>query len=775
LVSVSFNLYSQATNQDTTNVNTNTYKYLEDKHINLEEIIVTSSHTQSYIENVTKITIRLSEVEGFISNKTYPELLRSIPGVFATPDGGNYGDARLNIRGFKQENITIMLNGIPLTGFLTGSMFWNNWVGLMQATYSIQVQKGIGSSNLSSNSLGGTVNIITKPIDSDRTVDASYTMTNYGNKVFNVGFSTGKLENGWAISFVGSHTNGPGYVDATYVNSFAYMLNISKRINDKQSLLFTAVGSPEEHGKRSTYLINEEVKKYGLKYNKDWGAMDGKIKNLSNNFYHKPFLSLNHYYHINKDLFFSTSLYYSVGKGGGLRSETVPNSKSIISFQTPTNQIDWNSVYDYNINNNGVARNILGEYLAGHTWAGIKSQINKNITENFSTVAGLHYQFYYSWENEKIIDLLGGDYWFENYQRNSLAGIAGRDTIKRVGDYIRIDNGNRHNHTSFFLENKYTTETVNSFLSGLFMLNAYQRWDKYNYIDDNKSDIIVGYGGNIKAGAGYKIAYQHTVYVNVGWNSKVPYPRSFFPSNTNVINKNVKNEQAFMGEAGYTFQTPKTMFNANGYYNYWKNKSFMSNPYQQNNEKRYMISGLDAQHIGSELILEQKITDRFNISAFASVGDWRWKNDVFSTIKDDYTGIIIDTVEVFCKNLYVGDAPQTQTGLAAQIKIFTDIQIRAEWRYNTRLYADFDPSAGTFSNDRVQSYKIPSYHLVDIHVGYELKLTNSLINFYASLNNAFDTFYIERGIDGKNHDLDTFRGFWGLGRTFSLGMKIKIL
>jgi len=463
-----------------------------------------------------------------------------------------------------------------------------------------------------------------------------------------------------------------------------------------------------------------------------------------------------------------------------LRSETVDkpiiNNQTLqTNFPTPTDQIDWYSVYDYNIKNEGAAKNILGEYLAGHTWAGIKPQLNWDITENFSIVSGLHYQFYYSWENEKIIDLLGGKYWFENYAKNSLAGVAGRDTIKYIGDYIRVDNGNKHNHTSFFVENKYNTETVNMFLSGLFMLNFYQRWDEYHYIDNTKSDIISGYGGNVKAGIGYKVADYHTVYINGGWNSKVPYPSFYFPNRTNVINQNVKNEQAFLGEAGYTFQNNKTMLNVNGYYNYWKNKSLMSNQYQQNNEQRYMISGLDAQHTGGELALNQKIVYWFDISAFASIGDWRWKNDVFSTIKDDYTGNIIDTIQIFCKNLYVGDAPQTQTGLAAQVKIFKDIRLRAEWRYNARLYADFDPSAFKNSNDKAQSYKVPAYHLVDFHVGYELKLNNSLINFYASLNNAFDTFYIERGIDGKNHDLDTFRGFWGFGRTFSFGMKIRIL
>ena len=41
-------------------------------------------------------------------------------------------------------------------------------------------------------------------------------------------------------------------------------------------------------------------------------------------------------------------------------------------------------------------------------------------------------------------------------------------------------------------------------------------------------------------------------------------------------------------------------------------------------------------------------------------------------------------------------------------------------------------------------------------------------------DNLFDTTYIERGKDGANHDLATFRGYWGFGRTFSFGVRIVL-
>ena len=38
-----------------------------------------------------------------------------VPSVYATNQGGGAGDARINVRGFNQRNVAVMINGIPLT------------------------------------------------------------------------------------------------------------------------------------------------------------------------------------------------------------------------------------------------------------------------------------------------------------------------------------------------------------------------------------------------------------------------------------------------------------------------------------------------------------------------------------------------------------------------------------------------------------------------------------------------------------------------------------
>lgn len=748
--------------------------------INLKEITISASQDDSKRMPITVSTINAKGVKELLGNKTFAESMRNIPSVYATAESGSYGDARMNIRGFKQENINVMLNGIPLSGLFSGSMFWNNWIGLASATYSLQVQKGIGSSMIAANSVGGTINIITKPTTAEMGGEVSASFTEYGNKNVNMSFNTGEFAKGWAINFTGAYTTGPGYVDATYVNSFAYMLNVSKRINNKHSLLFTALGSPDKHGQRSTKLSAEEVDIHGLKYNRNWGEYGGKINNISENNYHKPFFSLNHYFNINEKTLLTTTLYYSIGNGGGKWTET--KGKRIIDYMTPEGQIDWYGVYYDNMNNTevindsltGWSKNIQSDYQAGHTSAGLKSNLNINLTDEISLNGGIHYQYYYSWQKEQITDLLGGQYWYENYEKNSLAGLAGRDPIKKVGDYIRLNNGSFINHGSIFLQNDYNYKHISAFVGGMIMANVVQRWDKYNYIDNYKSSLVTALGGNVKAGINWKINQYNNLYANAGWNSKVPYTDYFFSSNNNNITSDVRNEKAYIAELGYNLQMPKTKFNINAYYTYWQDKAIMSDPYKQldDNQVRYMIHGLNAEHIGIEATVSQQITKWFNAAAFVSIGNWKWKNNVSATIYNDYNSMPIDTINIYTKGLYVGDAPQTQIGINANIRIAKSIDIYAEWRYNDRMFADFDPSKRTNPNDNQQSFRTPSYHLIDLYASYTLPLAKVGLKFWASCSNLLDSKYIERGDDGKNHDLATFRGFWGIGRNFNFGMRV---
>ncbi len=759
----------------------------------LDEVNILSSVARERNTPVAISTIRSIQIERELGDQPFPEVMKMVPGIYATRYGGGSGDARLSIRGFKQENVALLLNGIPISSVENGLVYWNNWLGLTDATQFIQVQKGLGASRVAMNSVGGSINIITRTSGSKKGGSVAYSVSGYGNQKFTLSLSTGKLSNGIAISFMGTRTQGPGYVDATYVDAWSYFLTLSKEFNSKHSISFTLLGAPERHGQRNFKLSQEEVDLHGLQYNKDWGSYDGEINNLSENFYHKPHMSLNHYWQINPKAFLATSVYLSFGYGGGKWSETYqpnpfnPTNPRIAEIRNPGGQINWNLVYNMNYYNRdtayldngdtvtGFSKNVQTHFLASHSWYGALSTLNYEFNNNVNLTAGVHVRHFKSHLYEKIIDLLGGKYFIEDYAW-SLAGVAGRDQIKTVGDIIKVDNNAIINYGSIFTQLEYTAGLLTAFIGGTYSESWYQREDRYNYLDMMDSDIINRGGWDVKAGINYNINEFNHLYLNAGYYSRAPYFKFVFGSYTNVTSLDLKNEKLRAIELGYGLNTGITTISLNAYMTYWEDKNFLSNEYiqlQNNDQTRAFVSGLDASHMGIECELSQKITKNITAGIIASIGDWQWKNDVTAILYND-NNVDVDTVNVYADGLYVGDAPQTQLGVYSNFRIFRHFNFSANFLYYDRLYADFDPSTRNNPDDRNQPYRIPSYAVLDLHLGYGFRVFGKSAYGNISCFNALNRDYIVRGEDGTNHDLDSFRGFWSFPRVFSFSLKVSI-
>lgn len=737
-----------------------------------------------------------SQIRAKAVGRTYPELLKEIPGIYATAETGSYGDAKINIRGFKQENISVLLNGIPISGLTTGNMFWNNWLGLTDATATIQVQKGIGGSMLSDNSVGGTINIITKSPVSVPVVEVGYSYTDYGVSKGHFSYNSGDLGKGWAFTLMGSYTWGHGYVECTDVKQGSYMFSLSKKFNESHSLLFTAIGGPERHQQRSQRLSYAEYEKYGGTYSKNWGYYtdeNGKRvqRTISENVYFKPYFTLNHFYTNNRNFKLNTAAYFSIGDGGGLWTET--KGKRIIAFQKD-GHIDWDAVIANNkatataqLTKEGSAQNIMSDYMAGNLQIGVTSTALVDLSDKWNLEAGLHYQHYETWEKEQITDLLGGSYWYEDYEKNSLMGLAGRDPYKEVGDYIRTYNGKVLNYGTLYAMLNYTSKSWILNLGASLNGSTHQRWDRYNYSgDDVYSDVEYKLGASVKAGLLFKATNRSSFYLNGGLYSRVPYSSVIFANGNNHPSEDVKNEKNILGELGYRFVYTNGGVEATFYSAYWKNKSIMSSPYKPLEEDAYkfMITGLDAFHYGFEIDAFHNFTNWLRLNAYASIGRWEWKNDVNAKIYDSYSDKVKAEVNVYSDGLPVGDAPQTQVGASISVRPFhtlsgcaanwlKDFSLSMNWQFNDRYWADFEPNTRTDASDRTDPYRIPSYHLVNLQVSNIFHTSFTDIQIFFNLNNLFNEEYIIRGKDGADHSAATFAGYWGEARNCNFGIRLN--
>lgn len=759
---------------------------LQPQPYSLDEITINAGVKSETEHPISISSISAKNIAEKLGDRPLPLILNSSPGVFSIRDGGGSGDAKLSIRGFHQESISLLLNGIPINGQENGLVYWSNWLGLSGGAAEIQIQKGPGLAYASVNAIGGSVNIITRNVQKQRSGSVNFQLTDYGNFKTSIALNSGELSNGWNTSMMFSFGTGQGYVDATYVNSWSYFFTARKKINEKHNLTISLLGAPQRHGQRTLKLSDNEVNINGLKFNKDWGGLNGKIKNASENFYHKPFLSINHEFKLSEKDILSTSVYFSTGYGGGQWSESFNYAPSIFSYRDFSGQIDWESIYEnnathegtYTLENgetvNGYSINVQTNFLASHIQTGILSNFEHKFNENLSILSGLHYRYFNSYVREQVDDLLGGKFFIEDYSW-SLSGVAGRDQIKTVGDIIHVDNNSIINFANAYTQLVYNNNTINTFISANINSNWYQRVDRFNYIDNTASEVVAKPGFDIRSGFLYKLNEFQNLYVNAAYISRAPYFKYVFGNFTNVVVQDLKNETVKTIEFGYKLKWKFINAKFNAYYTNRQNVSMLSNEYVQledNNQTRAMVNGLNSVHKGVELEMAVNLNRNLKFGTWLSIGDFKWQNNVSAKLFND-DNVVVDTVNVFVEGLYIGGTAQQQFGIFADFILLQRIHIKTEYLYYGNLYSDFDPTSRDNPNDKSQSFQLPSYGVVNLHFGIPFSIASHYGKFQINAYNLLNKKYIVNGEDGERHDLETFRGFWSFGRNLSFGLKIN--
>ena len=116
------------------------------------------------------------------------------------------------------------------------------------------------------------------------------------------------------------------------------------------------------------------------------------------------------------------------------------------------------------------------------------SSFDHEFSESLKLSTGIHYRYFRSKLQQKVRDLLGGEFYIDDYAW-SLAGVAGRDEVKHTGDVVKVDNGALINYINLFAQLDYTLNSWHFIIAGSLTQNWYRRVDHYNYIDDPWSEM----------------------------------------------------------------------------------------------------------------------------------------------------------------------------------------------------------------------------------------------------------------------------------------------
>ena len=789
----------------------------------LEEVVLVGGGVIDLAEDrktpVAVSTITGEEIQKKIGTQDITMTLANTPSIYVAGQSGAFGDTRIAVRGFGQDNTAFMLNGQPINGMEDGKMYWSNWSGMNDIANVVQIQRGLGASKLAISSVGGTVNFVMRSTSKQQGgfAYAGFANDNYLKTTFS--YDTGENDNGWSTSFLLTHWQGDGYAEGTFGQGQTYFFSLGYKMNDKHNFNFLMTGAPQWHDQNFTKSIATYLDK-GRKYNNNYGYYGDRYLTERRNFYHKPVFNLNWDYKIDDKSSLSTVLYASTGNGGG----TGGRGQRI---RTDEGYIDYDAIYAYNLSTSGAGGNFAAEggYVTRasmnmHNWLGAVSNYETQLSDNLTFNVGVDLRTYYG-EHFRIVENFHGlTSWQENIrlrdQNNNHQTYGTYGTYKYVvatesmganpweatfnnfdeDQKIAYSNDERISYGGLFTQLEYVNDDFSAFFQGSVSQTMYQRWDHYQYADQSlidgtssqwtgealpdgitdgvKSEKADNNGYNAKAGVGFKLYDNAQAYVNVGYYSRAPYFDNIYLNYTNQINPNTSNETIIGIEAGYVYEVPNFSARVDLYRTSWADR-VTSSFYVDDDVVFYNISeGVTQVHQGVEVSFSAKPQEDvpYTIKGFLSVGDWIYEGEAITRLQDEDQNVIsTETVDV--DGGKVGDAAQFSAGLGLDI----DLAERFSFDSDIRFYDDLYANVGAVK----ENLELPSYHVVDMGLSYKMFVNDGTLDIRLNVNNVFDNVYISElrsaiaagegtgvlydGIDTAN------QGYFGLGRTWNVGLR----
>ncbi len=779
----------------------------------LNEVVVTADIAIERETPVAFSNISTKKIDEELGSQDMPMILNSTPGSYATQTGGGDGDARISIRGFNQRNIAVMLDGIPVNDMENGWVYWSNWFGLELVTQTMQVQRGLGASKLSVPSVGGTVNILTKGIESRRNIKFKQEFGNDGYIRSTLGVTTGRLKNGWAVSAAGSYKQGNGWVKGNFTKGYFYYLRVDKQLGNHM-LSLSGFGAPQEHGQRpftyevglvdTTYAkkigvpqdaINKLMfKNKGRRYNEHWGYRDGELFNTKVNYYHKPQFSLRHSWQANRRLYWSNVVYLSLGNGGGASAGSSSDGAQSIPI-TSEGQYDIDKAVVNNESTNFAKPDDRSEHIIrssnnNHFWTGLLSTVQYNLSKQFTLSGGLDARYYRGDHYRTVYDLLGGSYFrgTGNYR------IDQQNTKLVEGDKFVYDNSGFVRWGGLFGLLEYKKGKWSAFLNVSAAVSGYSIEDymkpmvvsladttfyvsyskpvEYNGTNytiespeaaNQKIDWINIPSYTFKAGAGYNLSESSNVFFNIGYLSKAQGFNNVINSNrfgTNILQFNdYENEIIYAVELGYSYKSAKFSANINGYYTFWKNKPLESPP-------SVLIppeDGGEPDPDGDRITVNIPGIDAQHRGIeldFAYKPIKKLTIEGLASIADwiwdsgakgsiPITDWFNYNYDFDAKGVHVGDAAQIQYGGSLRYEPIKNLYFTVKGIHFAKNYANFNPEDLNGDNAQRESWQLPDFTEFSFHTGYYFKVKDIGFNIRGNILNLFDATFVT---DARNND-----------------------
>jgi len=760
--------------------------------------------------NVTK-----EEMEVRLGSQDIPMILNTTPSVYATQQGGGAGDARINVRGFNQRNVAVMINGVPQNDMENGWVYWSNWDGVGDATSSIQMQRGLSAVNLATPSIGGTMNIITDPASQEKGGKIKQEVGEGGFLKSTLNYNSGLINDKLALSGTIVRKTGDGFIDGTWTDAWAYYAGASYAVNDDQRFELYAIGAPQRHGQNlykqniatysqelagdidgyndSAYVSGEKFeheagrfynqnvapvssdykgKQYFYMYgDKTQDRYDPNFLNERENFFHKPLVNLNHFYDINDDMRLSSVAYWSGGSGGGTGTygsvSRTPAIEGNPWYASSPWTWDWNAEIAQNSANvdsvfsdtenrsTGILRNSINR----QDTYGLISKLNYDVSDELELQVGIDWRTAGIEHAREVRDLLGGDYYVDYADNNAPDG-------KKVGlgDIIAYHNETTVDWFGAFLQGKYEMDKMSLYGMGGISTIGYTYKDHFSVEKELvEADAITTF--QVKGGGRYNLDDRLSAFANLGYVEKPPILDNVIDYDGNV-STNPENEKFTSMEIGGEYNSGLVSIKGSYYNTQWKDrnltKSVETGQGDSGDTDIIYLTGVNQSHSGVEIESKVALHEMVDVDFIVSFGDWYFDGDAngdYTEMEYNEDGQVIGTTSTEYRyaldKLKVGDMPQTSYVGGLTLKPIDGLRVQGLYKWYDNHYSDWSPDSREVEGDadRAQVWKTPSYGKLDLHLSYKLPEIAGLdMTLHGHMFNALDNVYVQDAVDNSKYN-----------------------
>ena len=276
-----------------------------------QTVVVTATRGKERETPITFSTFTTEDISKRYSVQDIPQLLSELPSTTFYSDNGNgIGYNYLNIRGFDQKRISVMVNGIPQNDPEDHDVYWLDFPDLTSSLEDIQVQRGGGSSFYGPPAIGGSVNLITTSFSRKPGVSIYSGYGSFNTKKFSVSINSGLVENKYLFFGRLGKITSDGYRESSWTDFSSYFLS-AVRFDETMTTQLNFYGGP----------IADHLAYYGISksdaYSSDTQrrrknpiSRPEEIENFS-----QPHYELLHEWKIAESFTLSNSLFLLTGKG----------------------------------------------------------------------------------------------------------------------------------------------------------------------------------------------------------------------------------------------------------------------------------------------------------------------------------------------------------------------------------------------------------------------------------------------------------------------------